>query len=160
MKRTRNKQQGFSLLELLIVVAIILIIAAIAIPRFLQARAGATEGAAAGTTRGMSTALASYNSRYGVFPATASMLGGVCTPAVPATPALACLLDNTIATNIGVAPIGSYNYVYNVTNAGAGFTMVVDPAAGTNATRHFYIDDGLTIHRNDTAAAGPTDPTL
>lgn len=156
----RHKQKGFSLLELLIVVAIILIIAAIAIPKFLQARAAAVEGAAAGTTRSMATALASYNTRYGAFPATADLLGGTCTPAVPATPALACLLDNTIAVNIGTAPIGSYNFTYLQTNAGAGFTLSADPSTGTNATRHFYIDDGLTVHANMTAQAGPTDPTL
>ena len=61
----RKKQKGFSLIELLIVVAIILIIAAIAIPNLLRSRMAANEASAVGTIRTLNTASITYNSTYG-----------------------------------------------------------------------------------------------
>jgi prepilin-type N-terminal cleavage/methylation domain-containing protein len=60
----RRESQGFSLIELLIVVAIILIIAAIAIPNFMRSRIAANQASAVGSLRMINTAETTYASTY------------------------------------------------------------------------------------------------
>ena len=95
-----RKQKGFSLIELLIVVAIILIIAAIAIPNLLRARIAANESSAVASIRTVNTAMISYNSAYPTvgFAANLAALGGTCTGAVVPTSSTACLIDSQLAT--------------------------------------------------------------
>jgi len=92
-----RKQKGFSLIELLIVVAIILIIAAIAIPNLLRARMAANESSAVASIRTINTGMVTYNSTYPTvgFAGSLTVLGGV----APCTPSstTACLIDSVLA---------------------------------------------------------------
>ena len=92
-----RKQKGFSLIELLIVVAIILIIAAIAIPNLLRARIAANESSAAASIRTINTAEVEYQNNFGPnFAPTLAALGPAaaagCNGVVP-TAANSCLID-------------------------------------------------------------------
>jgi type IV pilus assembly protein PilA len=107
-----HKTKGFSLIELLIVVAIILVIAAIAIPNLMRARMSANDASAAGSVRTINTAEIAYSNAYTTVGFTAlATLGGAapCTP----SPATGCILDNSLATNNGGS--GKSGYSLNAT---------------------------------------------
>ena len=111
--RLMRKQMGFSLIELLIVVAIILIIAAIAIPNLIRARISANESSAAATERTLVTAMVVYAGAYpgiGYAPALANLGPSAGDPCAPSA-ATACLIDGVLASGTKSG--------YNFTAAGA-----------------------------------------
>src|SRR6202142_489230 len=76
----RYKENGFSLIELLIVVAIILIIAAIAIPNLLRSKMASNEASAVGSLRTLNTSAVAYSTTYGNYPPSITALGPATTP--------------------------------------------------------------------------------
>ena len=130
-----HNHRGFSLIELLIVVAIILIIAAIAIPNLMRARMAANESSAVSSLRTINTGEITYQSTYptvGYAPALANLGGGLGVACVPSS-TTACLIDSVLSNNGNPANSGKSGYFFT-TGAGTvasginvGYTVVAVP---------------------------------
>ncbi|OFV98597.1 MAG: hypothetical protein A3H28_05985 [Acidobacteria bacterium RIFCSPLOWO2_02_FULL_61_28] len=154
-----RKEKGFSLIELLIVVAIILIIAAIAVPNLLRSRMAANESSAAAGLRTITTANITYSSTYNVgYAGTLTALG----PKVGASPtsADADLLDGVLGV---AAPVKSgYKFVYLAGPTGATpttiapnatFTTFATPVSlGSSGQSGFCVDQTNVVGKDTTGA--------
>jgi len=148
-----RKQKGFSLIELLIVVAIILIIAAIAIPNLLRARISANESSAAASTRTVTTAEIQYQAAYPTvgYASSLAALGGTNCNTVSSTSA--CLIDNALA--IATAAPGKSGYIYSAaaTNSGGGFAEGGNPVTvGRTGNSSFCAIEDAVVRKDSTGA--------
>ena len=141
-----KKQKGFSLIELLIVVAIILIIAAIAIPNLLRAKISANEASGAGSMRTINTQEVSYLTTFNFYSPSLAALGGA--SGCAATSATACLIDNVLS-GATVASAAKSGYVFTYTPAAAPaqtYTNVGAPATqGKTGIRQYFSDESGVI---------------
>ena len=161
-----RKQKGFSLIELLIVVAIILIIAAIAIPNLLRSRIAANESSAVGSLRTINTAEVTYNSTFasaGFAPDLFTLGPGTGVSCTSATSTNACLLDNVLGCPTAMSACSKSGYSFLITTSGTApvfYQSNASPLSLNTGTRYFYSDASGVIRYNATNVASSVDAPL
>jgi prepilin-type N-terminal cleavage/methylation domain-containing protein len=154
-----RNQKGFSLIELLIVVAIILIIAAIAIPNFMRSRMRANETGAVAALRVIHTSAVSYATTYPDvgYPTTLLSLGGA-SPCTVASSTQACLLDSVLAAGVK----DGYGFVW--TGDGVvpsyAFVLAATPQVAGVSGQNMYCTDQTGVIRYDPTGSGCTSASL
>jgi prepilin-type N-terminal cleavage/methylation domain-containing protein len=151
--------KGFSLIELLIVVAIILIIAAIAIPNFLRSRVAANQASAVASLHTMNLAEATYSSTYGGgFSIDMQSLASPATAGANPSSTAAGLIDSTLASGSK----SGYSFTYSpgaVDGSGRinNYSFAASPISSSTGTNYYYSDESGVTRLNATSPAGSTD---
>lgn len=156
--KPRMNQRGFSLIELLLVVTIILIVSALAIPSLLRSKMAANEAVAVGALRTINSACVAYSSNWGIgYPVGLANLG----PAKPATAAAADLVDSTVASGTK----NGYTLIYLSGAPSNGkiwtYTINANPIVpGQTGARYFFTDQSGVIRYNSGGAATVASPPI
>ncbi|HXN24536.1 MAG TPA: prepilin-type N-terminal cleavage/methylation domain-containing protein [Candidatus Dormibacteraeota bacterium] len=157
--KRRQAIAGFSLIELLIVVAIILIIAAIAIPNYMRSKILANEAATVQNVRNITTAEVIYSTTYGIgYSALLVNLGGTGTP----TPTNAILLDDVLAQGTKSGFTVTYaSSNPDVNGRPTAFTVNAAPVdVGHTGNRYFFTDQTGVIRQSVSGPATVTDTPI
>jgi type IV pilus assembly protein PilA len=152
--RRRLGARGFSLIELLIVIAIILVILAVAVPKLGSAKMNANEMVVIREVQTIHQAETQYMSQFGKFAATLAELGPP-TSGGPG-PQAADLIPSSLAAG------EKDGYVFTLTATPQGYTVNANPKVyNSTGRRTFFSDQSMTIHQNWTAeAANVSSPEL
>jgi len=154
-----KRQKGFSLIELLIVIAVILLLSGIAIPSLIRSRMVGNETSAVQTLKQMTAASVAYQIQCDNlgFESSLTLLGsgsGDCTSG-------ANLLDNVLGGSTAPQKSG---YVFTFTGDGqtpsVAYTIQADPLSSYSGSRHFFVDQTGIIRQNDTTPATASDSPL
>jgi type IV pilus assembly protein PilA len=149
----RKQEKGFSLIELLIVVAIILIIAAIAIPNLLRSKIAANEASAVGSLRTLNTASVSYSTSYGNYPPAIASLG----PSTAPTSTTADLIDSALVTGSK----SGYQFTYSSPTPYQQYSITASPITpGVTGQRYFFTDQSGVIRVNLSQIAASSDKPI
>jgi len=162
ISRRNNRAAGFSLIELMIVVAVIVIIAALAIPQLLRARMAANESAAVSALRTLATQEVNFDSSWGpgYSPSLAAL--GPAPPGSPATATHADLIDQVLASGLR----GGYQFLYTPLipsggTAATGYTVNANPISpGITGEWFFFLDQSNTIRQNYSSPASASSSPL
>jgi prepilin-type N-terminal cleavage/methylation domain-containing protein len=165
-----RKLKGFSLIELLLVVAVIMILAAIAVPNFMRAKMAANESSAVASLHNIDTAQVAYQSTYpteGFAPDLNTLGPGAIAGNSSATSTNALLLDNVLGcpAGVGTASCQKSGYTFSIT-AGTGtpintYKSNANPTSpGQTGTRYFYSDNSDVIRFNNSTTATVNDQTI
>jgi prepilin-type N-terminal cleavage/methylation domain-containing protein len=164
----KRGQVGFSLIELLIVVAVILVIAAIAIPSLLRSRIAANQASAVESLHVLNTAEITYSSTYGSYSPTLGDLGPP-GPGLTAGATDAGLIDDILAGGSTAATVSSksgYTFTYSPGASDENghiysYSVLATPnQVGTTGNNFYYTDQAGVIRQNSTAPAGSSDSPL
>ena len=156
----RKRNQGFSLIKLLIVVAIILIIAAIAIPNLLKSKMAANQASAVASLRTLNTSEITYSATYNVgFTSSLAQLGPPASGS--ATSAAAGMIDSVLAAGTK----SGYSFIYAASAAVNGvtsnYTINANPITpGTTGQNYYYTDATNVIRQNNSASATASDSPI
>ena len=150
----RRRKAGFSLIELLIVIAIILIILAVALPKLTKARTYAQEMAAVKAITTIHTAETQYYSQYGQYATSLTQLG----PPTSGTagPSGAELIDRDLASG------EKGGFKFNLQPTATGYAVAAVPLQfGTAGTHTYFSDQSMSIHTHSgQEPATANDPLL
>ncbi len=153
--------KGFSLIELLIVVAIILVIAAIAIPNFMRSRIAANQASAVESLRTLNTAEVTYSVTYATGYSTSLVLLGPPAAGAAASSTAAGLIDSVLDQGAK----SGYSFVYSTAAPDTSgrinsYSFNASPASSSNGTNYYFTDQSGVIRVNATTAASSTDSPL
>lgn len=138
-----KRRRGFSLIELLIVIAIILIIVTVALPKLNNATRYAHETAAIKAIQTIHTMEVQYNSQYGQYATSLAQLGP------PASGAATASAADLIDSNLAAGEKSGYKFTLSPNQNGGYQISAVPTAYGNTGSRTFYSDQSMVLRVND-----------